>query len=119
MWHILLYPFFYIIPFYTTFKMDNSSCTIHSTVFSLVFCLFFKIYKRLHLVSYMCELYCGGHHDSDRMAVLVMVSQAEINPLSIPSCYSGGSRNLRKGGGQGVFIDILIGDIIYTIQAYL
>ena len=23
-------------------------------------------------------LYCGGHHDSDRMAVLVMVSQAEI-----------------------------------------
>ena len=21
---------------------------------------------------------CGGHHDSDRMAVLVMVSQAEI-----------------------------------------
>ena len=27
----------------------------------------------------MCMLYCGGHHDSDRvrMAVLVMVSHAE------------------------------------------
>ena len=37
----------------------------------------------LHLINLynhvcVCILYCGGHHDSDRLAVLVMVSQAEI-----------------------------------------
>ena len=34
----------------------------------------------VNLYNYVCVcvLYCGGHHDSDRMAVLVMVSQAEI-----------------------------------------
>ena len=40
-------------------------------------------HKLLHLINLynyvcVCVLYCGGHHDSDRMAVLVMVSQAEI-----------------------------------------
>ena len=29
---------------------------------------------------------CGGHHDSDRMAVLVVVSQAESGVLLISSC---------------------------------
>ena len=32
----------------------------------------------LHLISYiMYVLCCAGHHDSDRMTVLLMVSQAE------------------------------------------
>ena len=34
----------------------------------------------------MCGLYCGGHHDSDRMAVLVMVSQAETTDTMILLC---------------------------------
>ena len=29
----------------------------------------------------MRVLYCGGHHDSDRMAVFVMVSPAETTVL--------------------------------------
>ena len=29
---------------------------------------------------------CGGHHDSDRIAVLVMVSKAEIIVLYLSSC---------------------------------
>ena len=37
-------------------------------------------YTTISLIKYLCTGYvfiCGGHHDSDRIAVLVMVSKAE------------------------------------------
>ena len=33
------------------------------------------------LIKYLCVFICGGHHDSDRIAVLVMVSKAETTVL--------------------------------------
>ena len=34
----------------------------------------------------VCVLYCGGHHDSDLMTILVMASQAETFILHIIIC---------------------------------
>ena len=43
--------------------------------------MFYTPFQRgvLRLINYICGwvLYCGGHHNSDRIPVLVMVSQAE------------------------------------------
>ena len=41
-------------------------------------------YTTISLIKYV--FICGGHHDSDRIAVLVMVSKAESIVLYIASC---------------------------------
>ena len=45
-------------------------------------------YTTISLIKYLCKYYrnCGGHHDSDRIAVLVMVSKAESIVLYLSSC---------------------------------
>ena len=50
-------------------------------------------YRTISLIKYLCmcllnKYYrnCGGHHDSDRIAVLVMVSKAESIVLYLSSC---------------------------------
>ena len=50
-------------------------------------------YTTISLIKYLCmcllnKYYrnCGGHHDSDRIAVLVMVSMAESIVLYLSSC---------------------------------
>ena len=56
-------------------------CTIFFIQYNYVIYNFQTVILHLiNLYNYVCVcvLYCGGHHDSDRMAVLVMVSQAEI-----------------------------------------
>ena len=39
----------------------------------------YMLYTTISLIKHVCVVrpICGGHHDSDRVAVLVMVSQAE------------------------------------------
>ena len=37
-------------------------------------------------ISFVYVFICGGHHDSDRIAVLVMVSNAESTVLYLSSC---------------------------------
>ena len=45
-------------------------------------------YTTISLIKYLCTyvFICGGHHDSDRIAVLVMVSKAESIVLCLSSC---------------------------------
>ena len=63
--------------------------------------------QSFQLIKYLCvcllnKYYrnCGGHHDSDRVAVLVMVSKAESIVLqgSILSKMSGNPDGLLGGG---------------------
>ena len=44
------------------------------------------LYTTNSLIKYLCVFICGGHHDSDRIAVLVMVSKAESIVLYLSSC---------------------------------
>ena len=53
-------------------------------------------YTTISLIKYLCmcllnKYYrnCGGHHDSDCIAVLLMVSKAESIVLYLPSCITG------------------------------
>ena len=46
----------------------------------LLYCTYLLLYIEQLLYNHFICVYvfiCGGHHDSDRMAVLVMVSKAE------------------------------------------
>ena len=52
-------------------------------------------YTTISLIKYLCMcllnkyyMNCGGHHDSDRIAVLVMVSKAESIVLYLSSCIN-------------------------------
>ena len=46
------------------------------------------LYTTNSLIKYLCRFICGGHNDSYRIAVLVMVSKAESIVLYLSSCSS-------------------------------
>ena len=65
-------------------RVSQCSLLTLSILYTIIYrkIMFYTIFQTdiLHLISYIlcvCVSYCGGHHDSDRMMVLVMVSQAE------------------------------------------
>ena len=51
------------------FSIQNNYYTFHAVILHLI---------NLYNYVCVCVLYCGGHHDSDRMAVLVWSSRLEI-----------------------------------------